>query len=488
MPGMVLSDEPFLRRLALGPYAQVKGGTRSKRVLFLYIPGRLCICLNCEDEQKGLERARPIIREAITAGRIQSNSLPELERWVANRVVKRLALAPANYKVERIPAARLLGLTPSMLDSFVKSVRPQPPSHMHWRRGPGGKHVLGCCVSLSDGSKLWKDLKTNDLKLAKQRIRLLLWHAIDLLPGGKNHDAWVQYGGPIPRWTKDLLKRLAASPWEEYELKREAAAERLGYHPRTIDWLTGQENARKQDPKRRMQARRDARSRALRKGKQIPKIGTAAWQFRTAGPVLERYRDGTMYGRTMIAGLLLRWSHPIRNRPEAEALAHAVVAAREDVRNAAIAWSDCPGPAEVKALLKQQARLRHALVSAGGKRSKGWADIESALKELPLDQKSRPSPEAATSWFVELLRRNPDRSPRPLETSEHGIGLLEEAAKRFNVSLREARRCYERARDRTGNRTWSTAHRGKARKSASKMASHLAPAGEPAIRRFEVSH
>ena len=437
MSGVVLSDELFLRRLALGPHARVKG-TRSKHVLFLYArPGGLCICLNCEDEEEGLERARPIIREAITAGRIQSNSLAELERWVANRVVRRLAaLAPANYEVERIPAARRLGQTPSMLDSFVESVRSPPPSYMHWQRGPGGKHVLECSVFLGDGSKLSKGLKTDDPKVAKERIRLLLWHAIELLPGGKNHDAWVEYSGSIPRWTKDLLKRLAALRWEEYELEREAAAERLGYHPRTIDWLTKQEKARQQDPKRRRQARRDARSRALRKGKRIPKIG-AAWQFRTGGSVLASYRSGTMYGRTMIAGVLLRWLRPVRDRPEAEALANAVVVARVDVRNAAIAWSDCPEPPEVKALLKQQGRLRDALVAAGGKRSKGWAEVESALKELPFDEKSRPSPEGATSWFVELLRRNPDRSPRPLETVEHRIGLLEEAAKRFNVSRRE---------------------------------------------------
>jgi hypothetical protein len=140
--------------------------------------------------------------------------------------------------------------------------------------------------------------------------------------------------------------------------------------------------------------------------------------------------------------------------------------ARADVRNAAISWSDSPGPLEKNALLKQQRRLRDALVLAGAKRAKGWAEVESALKELPLDQKSRPSPEAATNWFVELLRRNPDRSPQPLETVNQQVGLLEQAAKLFNLSGRYARRCYERAQDITGIRTWSTAHRGKARKSA----------------------
>lgn len=301
----------------------------------------------------------------------------------------------------------------------------------------------------------------------KQRIRLLLWHAIKLLPGGKNHAAWVEYGGPIPRWTKELLKGLAALRWAEYELECEVTAERLGYHPRTIDWLTNHEKARQEDPKRRKQARRDARSRALRNEKRIPKIGLASWQFRTGGPVLESYRGGSMYGRTMIAGVLLRWSRPVQNRAEAEILANAIVSARGDVANAATLWSDCPEPPEAKALLKQQGRLRGALVAAGAKRSKGWADVESALRELPFDEKSRPNPEGATRWFVELLRRNPDRPPRLLETVEDRIGLLEEATKRFNVSYREARRCYERAQDITGIRVWSTAHRGKARKSVS---------------------
>jgi hypothetical protein len=39
--------------------------------------------LGCEDEAKGLERARPIIAEAVAAGRIASNSLAALDQWDA---------------------------------------------------------------------------------------------------------------------------------------------------------------------------------------------------------------------------------------------------------------------------------------------------------------------------------------------------------------------------------------------------------------------
>jgi hypothetical protein len=47
------------------------------------------------------------------------------------------------------------------------------------------------------------------------------------------------------------------------------------------------------------------------------------------------------------------------------------------------------------------------------------------------------------------------------------LGRRLKAAERFNVSLRRARRCYESAQDIARITTWSTTHRGKARKSAS---------------------
>ena len=62
-PGMVLSDELFQLRLALGPHRRVKGGTRSKRVLFLYArPGGLCISLNGEAEEKLPAKAQRLRR------------------------------------------------------------------------------------------------------------------------------------------------------------------------------------------------------------------------------------------------------------------------------------------------------------------------------------------------------------------------------------------------------------------------------------------
>jgi hypothetical protein len=60
-----------------------------------------------------------------------------------------------------------------------------------------------------------------------------------------------------------------------------------------------------------------------------------------------------------------------------------------------------------------------------------------------------------TRWFVELLLKNPERPPpeRPVRV------LLEEADTQFHVGGRGARRCYEFAQEKTGNRNWVTSRR-----------------------------
>jgi hypothetical protein len=498
-PGMVLSDELFQLRLALGPRRYVKGGTPSKRVLLLYgRPGGLCVCLNCEDEEEGLERARPIVAEAVAAGRIASNSVAALERWVGDRrqagqgkvetlrterprvdsaevmaEVKRLAaLAPANYQVEMVAAARRLGQAPSILDSIVKSARNKrhrlkpAPRFMQWARGPGGKRVLQCAVYLSDGSRLSSGLKTDDTEVAGPRMRLLLWHAIakGQLPRGVKHRAWALYGGPIPQPTKRLLRRLAALPWGEYELQRTASAQRLGYKASTIDWLTNQDNGRQADPVRRARARTLARSRDRKVGRRTPM--SRSWQFGAVGGMLAAHTDGLFYAQLTIAGFTLRWPLAVRNRAEGEALLKPAVEARARVREAARDWRErLVGSPEAKTaltvVLAEQRRFRDALLAVGAKPSKRWPEVVKALNEPPFDETSRPDLEGCTRWFVELLQKNPERPPpgRPVEM------LLEEADALFCVGGRGARRCYHFAQDKTGNRNWSTTRRP--RKSAS---------------------
>ena len=113
------------------------------------------------------------------------------------------------------------------------------------------------------------------------------------------------------------------------------------------------------------------------------------------------------------------------------------------------------------AVLREQRRFRDALLAVRASRSKRWAEVIKALKEPPFDEASRPDLEGCTRWFVELLLKNPERPPPGRLVPM----LLEEADTLFHVGGRGARRRYEFAQEKTGNRNWSTTRRP--RKSAS---------------------
>lgn len=339
-------------------------------------------------------------------------------------------------------------------------------SFMQWARGPGGKPVLQCAVYLLDGSRLCPSLNTSDTEVeGPQRMRLLLSHAIaeEKLPRGVKHPAWRLYGGPIPQAIKRLLRRLAALPWAEYEAHhRKKAAERFGYNASTIDWLTNQDKARQADPVRRARARTLARSRT-RVGKRTPI--SRSWQFGAIGGMLAVHQDEhPIYAQLTIAGFPLRWRLAVQNRVEAEALVKPAVDARARVREAARAWREClVGSPETKtalaAVLSKQRRYRDELLAVGAKHSKNWAEVVKALKEPPFDGDS--PREGCTRWFVELLRKNPERPPLGRSVRM----LLAEAQELFGVTGRGARHCYELAQEKTGNRNWWAKRRP--RKSAS---------------------
>ena len=311
------------------------------------------------------------------------------------------------------------------MDLIAKSVRDErrrlkpAPRFMQWARGPGGKPVLHCAVYLSDGSRLCSGLKTDETEVeGPQRMRLLLWHAIaqGQLPRGEKHPAWDLYGGPIPQASKRLLRRLAALPPGKYDLWRKAAAQRLGYQPSTIDWLTNQEKARRADPVRRALARKDARSRARRVGKRTPI--SKSWQFGAVGGMLAVHSEGrSIYSQLTIAGVTLRWRLAVQTRVEGEAFVKPAVDARARVREAARDWRECPvGSPEAKtalaAVLGEQRRFRNALLAVGANRSKGWAQVVKELKKPPFDETSKSDLEkGCTRWFVELLQENPERPP-----------------------------------------------------------------------------
>jgi hypothetical protein len=491
-PGLVLSERLFQRRRAFGPHRHVEGGNWSERVL--YLQGRreargngLWACLYSEDEDRGLERALPIIVEAIAAGRLSAwvesrsesgkvETLPtEQPRadWVQVATeVRRLALmAATDCGFATVAAARLLRCSPWLLDLLVKFAREQSarwdraPRFMMWASAPGGKRVLVSGVDLVSGLRLNRRLNTDDSeKEGPRRLRLLLWHAIadGQLPGGSKHEAWRLYGGKIPGETKRLLRRLRALPWAQYVLHREIAAKSLGYCASTIDWLTNHEEDRRQDPLRR--ARCDATLRSQHRETKPTPI-SRAWQFSRTGRMVRKHKS-RFYARITIGHFSLEWPLAAQNGAEAEAQVKPALAALARIKEAARAWREClVGSPEAKsalaAVLYEQRRFRDALVAIGVTRTPRWAEADRVLNGPPLDETSRSGRAGCTLWFVQMLRKNPERPPpgRPVEM------LLQEADALFRVGRRGARRCYEFAQEKTGNRNWSMTRRP--RKSAS---------------------
>jgi hypothetical protein len=215
----------------------------------------------------------------------------------------------------------------------IRNRKAQP--FMQWARGPGGKPVLQCAVYLLDGSRLCPSLNTSDTEAeGPQRMRPLLWHAIEKgqLPGGVKHPAWGLYGGSIPQASKRLLSWLTALPWEEYELQRTAAAQRLGYHATTIDWLTKHDKARAETPA----AVKSRRARLRKAGARFPKRDS--WHFGPVGSMLAIHRDGPIYAQLTIAGSIFRWRLKARDRENGALIMKPVRSTRGEVRKASEEW------------------------------------------------------------------------------------------------------------------------------------------------------
>jgi hypothetical protein len=154
----------------------------------------------------------------------------------------------------------------------------------------------------------------------------------------------------------------------------------------------------------------------------------------------------------------------VQNRADAEALVKPAVKARACIREATRKWRECPsGSREAKAalaiMLAEQRRFRDALLALGVKHSNRWAEVVKTLNEPPLDEANRTNPEGCTRWWVEQIQKNPLKPPRALQQTQDGPGLLNEAAARFNLSHRGARRCYELAQDKTNNWNWRSGGR-----------------------------
>jgi hypothetical protein len=150
-----------------------------------------------------------------------------------------------------------------------------------------------------------------------------------------------------------------------------------------------------------------------------------------------RKHKNRFYARITIGHFSLEWPLAAQNRAEAEAQVKPALAALARIKEAARAWREfLVGSPEAKtalaAVLYEQRRFRDALVAIGVTRTPRWAEADKVLNEPPLDETSRSGRAGCTLWFVQLLRKNPERPPpgRPVSM------LLKEAEVLFCVGGR----------------------------------------------------
>jgi hypothetical protein len=149
------------------------------------------------------------------ARRMYGRVLPIGDAKFWAKIRQLLGLSALEYYAVREGESCRWDVPPCLLDRLTNQVfqprrdRRAPP-FMSWGPGPGRRLVLESAFELNDGTWVGRRLNTSDPDVAGQRLRLLLWHAIEQgkLEGGTEHLAWIAYGGPIDLATKRLLKRL----------------------------------------------------------------------------------------------------------------------------------------------------------------------------------------------------------------------------------------------------------------------------------------
>jgi len=367
--------------------------------------------------------------------------------WSQIRWLQRLSMLKY-YSVREAVSSRL-DVPLSLLDRLANKHevflgrRHAAPPFMTWGPGPAGKRVLESAVQVNEGW-LGRRLNTDNLAVAGQVLRLLLWHAIEhgKLQGGKKHPAWIAYGGPIDLATKRLLKRFTELAWDKYKLKRHAAAARLGLHVTVLDLLTNHKKPAS------IGAATSRRYHGRMRGKHTPM--SRSWQFRRVGRMIHSHRH-CFYGRVMIGYRTFSWRLAVSNRADAEQLTKPALEARRRVREAAWHWRECPTDAAMKAVITAQVQYGRALDRTGANRSNDWAVLVELLKLGPFDEATAVL--KARNSFIALLNEHPKYPPRPVKQ------LIEEAVEEFDLSKPKARQAYREAQERTGHHQWSQTRR-----------------------------
>ena len=262
----------------------------------------------------------------------------EAERWFHNKCNPSRQMLPAYGAAYDVSCERAEGSMGRLANprAVMRLANRKAPPFMQWSRGPEGKPALQSHLYLRDRPRLCAGLNTSDTETAGQRMRLLVWHAINegLLPGGFKHAAWRLYGGPIPQSIKRMLARFARLAWPEYQPHRKEATTRLGLHVKAVDWLAKQDKERPESAT----AIRSRRARLRGDGHRFPKRNS--WHFGPVGSMLAIHRDGgPIYALLTIASSIFRWRLKARDRERAAAIMEPVRSARANVRKAAEEWA-----------------------------------------------------------------------------------------------------------------------------------------------------
>jgi hypothetical protein len=401
------------------------------------------------------------------------------------------ALQPPKYRARRESAAERLGVSVELLDHLTKrgllrADREAPP-YMCWKVDGGKRELATCQLMLGDGTETKRRLNTSDPEVAAARMPLILWHAIrKRLPGRFEHESWRRYGGPIPKWTRDLIEHLTVLPWEQYKQERLSAARRLGYDAstiETIDWLTDQDKTRPVS----VYAASTARYRA-RKDPDIhrpPPIVKSWWPFLKSGGMLKVNR-GQVKARLIVYGREFPWwfnellphpnvaKHFEENRVAAVGILKPAVEARALAKTTANDWRGCKTEAAAEDAWRRLSDVRalfvEALRKAGAEAGLGddWAELVRLLLKDPPQHRARtirPPPTGAmaraVSSFARDMRNPKYRDRPPIEPHRRYLGSKIEKI-RGGLTFAAAEKAFKKAQDQTGNYRYSERGRRRA--------------------------
>jgi len=337
-----------------------------------------------------------------------------------------------------------------------------PPPYTRWDQR--GKPILQSYLRLIDRKWSCPSLETGDPYIARRHMRLLV--AMLVAKGRLSPDGGAaKLYCPSGTWRSRLQKidtevrRLKALSEAEYGSRALATAKRWRCPVGIVHHLA------RRKPELSAVAHRNRRSRARKRGQQMPMGDT--WEHRPQGGKSFGWNGNVLTARLQIDGRSWHWPlKGIDNEEEAEALMGPVRVAREDLRQAALESLNCElgtdaAVTAAAARVAARARLAMAIITAGGPRNlteiviKGPQErIHVAVPQPAIVRRAerraikKTALEKCVQRYIELIQFHPDGAPEPREV------LAQKMMNELGVTWHEARDCRGLAIKRTGNLNW----------------------------------